>query len=187
MEEFVRRYKLECRDVKGAPECINISGFMHGITNPELIKQLHDKIPKSVDEMMRTEAKLQEGRLLEPTKVRANAGHVNPPHKNTKRNSGFRQRKVQASSVNDNPGIKAKQWKRPGKGSKKGGNLRLGQTASNTDGTTMAEDSQTKITHTFSSESVISFPPLRGEDGMEGAMIIEPEMGGHFVGNKSSQ
>ncbi|GKB27863.1 hypothetical protein Tco_0867264 [Tanacetum coccineum] len=53
MEEFVRRYKLEYRDVKGAPECKKISGFMQGITNPELIKRLHDKIPKSVDEMMR--------------------------------------------------------------------------------------------------------------------------------------
>ncbi|GJR01589.1 reverse transcriptase domain-containing protein [Tanacetum coccineum] len=30
---------------------MRISGFMHGITNPELIKRLHDKIPKSVDEM----------------------------------------------------------------------------------------------------------------------------------------
>ncbi|GJX13052.1 reverse transcriptase domain-containing protein [Tanacetum coccineum] len=52
-EEFVRRYKLECSDVKGASECMKISGFMHGITNPELIKRLHDKVPKSVDEMMR--------------------------------------------------------------------------------------------------------------------------------------
>ncbi|GJT71105.1 reverse transcriptase domain-containing protein [Tanacetum coccineum] len=52
-EEFVRRYKLECRDVKGAPECMKISGFMYGITNPELIKRLQDKIPKSVDKMMR--------------------------------------------------------------------------------------------------------------------------------------
>nr|GFA48808.1 reverse transcriptase domain-containing protein [Tanacetum cinerariifolium] len=51
-DEFVRRYKLECRDVKGAPECMKISGFMHGITNPELIKRLHDKMPKSMDEMM---------------------------------------------------------------------------------------------------------------------------------------
>ncbi|GJS50008.1 reverse transcriptase domain-containing protein [Tanacetum coccineum] len=51
-EEFVRRYKLECRDVKGASECMKIS-VMHGITNPELIKRLHDKIPKSVDEMLR--------------------------------------------------------------------------------------------------------------------------------------
>nr|GEY25229.1 reverse transcriptase domain-containing protein [Tanacetum cinerariifolium] len=55
MEDFVRRYKLECRDVKGAPKCMKIFGFMHGITNSELIKRLHDKIPKSVDEMMRGE------------------------------------------------------------------------------------------------------------------------------------
>nr|GEX75390.1 reverse transcriptase domain-containing protein [Tanacetum cinerariifolium] len=52
-EEFVRRYKIECRDVKGAPKCMKIFGFMHGITNPELIKRLHDNILKSVDEMMR--------------------------------------------------------------------------------------------------------------------------------------
>nr|GEU51696.1 reverse transcriptase domain-containing protein [Tanacetum cinerariifolium] len=51
-EEFVWRYKLEDRDVKGAPECMKISRFMNGITNPELIKQLHDKIPKSIDEIM---------------------------------------------------------------------------------------------------------------------------------------
>ncbi|GJS04348.1 reverse transcriptase domain-containing protein [Tanacetum coccineum] len=52
-EDFVRRYKLESRDVKGALECMRISGFVHGITNHELIKRLHDKIPKTVDEMMR--------------------------------------------------------------------------------------------------------------------------------------
>ncbi|GJX07523.1 reverse transcriptase domain-containing protein [Tanacetum coccineum] len=52
-EDFVKRYKLESRDVKGAPECMRISGFVHGITNPELIKRLHDKILKTVDEMIR--------------------------------------------------------------------------------------------------------------------------------------
>nr|GEW65746.1 reverse transcriptase domain-containing protein [Tanacetum cinerariifolium] len=52
-EEFVRIYKLECRDVKGAPECMKISGFMHQITSLESIKRQHDKIPKSVDEMIR--------------------------------------------------------------------------------------------------------------------------------------
>nr|GFB56158.1 reverse transcriptase domain-containing protein [Tanacetum cinerariifolium] len=40
-------------DVKGAPECMQISVFVHGITNPELIKRLYDKIPKIVDEMLR--------------------------------------------------------------------------------------------------------------------------------------
>ncbi|GJW69495.1 hypothetical protein Tco_0126412 [Tanacetum coccineum] len=32
---------------------MRISGFVHGITNPELIKRLNDKIPKTVDEMIR--------------------------------------------------------------------------------------------------------------------------------------
>ncbi|GKB93953.1 hypothetical protein Tco_0980090 [Tanacetum coccineum] len=32
---------------------MRISEFVHIITNPELIKRLHDKIPKTVDEMMR--------------------------------------------------------------------------------------------------------------------------------------
>nr|GEW53548.1 reverse transcriptase domain-containing protein [Tanacetum cinerariifolium] len=38
-----------------------------------------------------------------------------------------------------------------------------------------------RITQTFSLESVISFPPLGEEDGTEGPMIIEAEMGGHCV------
>nr|GEZ06042.1 reverse transcriptase domain-containing protein [Tanacetum cinerariifolium] len=50
-KDFVRRYKLESRDVKGEPECIRIFEFVYGITNLELIKRLHDKIPKIVDEM----------------------------------------------------------------------------------------------------------------------------------------
>ncbi|GKE79581.1 hypothetical protein Tco_1545701, partial [Tanacetum coccineum] len=53
IEDFVQRFKNESRHVKGAPECTRISGFMHRITNPELIKRLHDNIPKSVDEIMR--------------------------------------------------------------------------------------------------------------------------------------
>nr|GEV00881.1 reverse transcriptase domain-containing protein [Tanacetum cinerariifolium] len=51
--DFVQRFKTESRHVKGAPKCMRISGFMHGITNPELIKRLYDNIPKSIDEIMR--------------------------------------------------------------------------------------------------------------------------------------
>ncbi|GKE77048.1 hypothetical protein Tco_1543168 [Tanacetum coccineum] len=45
-------FKTESMHVNGAPECMHISGFMHGITNPDLIKRLNDNIPKTVDEMM---------------------------------------------------------------------------------------------------------------------------------------
>ncbi|GJT74396.1 reverse transcriptase domain-containing protein [Tanacetum coccineum] len=69
-EEFVRRYKLACRDVKGALECMKISGFMHGITNPELIKRLHDKISKSVDEMMRVTTAFLRGEVAASNRER---------------------------------------------------------------------------------------------------------------------
>ncbi|GJR32349.1 hypothetical protein Tco_1108581 [Tanacetum coccineum] len=38
-----------------------------------------------------------------------------------------------------------------------------------------------KVTQSFSPETNISFPPLGDEDGTEGPMIIEAEIGGHFV------
>nr|GEZ41222.1 reverse transcriptase domain-containing protein [Tanacetum cinerariifolium] len=69
-EEFVMRYKLECRDVKGAPECMKISGFMHGITNPELIKRLHDKIPQSMDKMMSVTASFLRGEMTASNRER---------------------------------------------------------------------------------------------------------------------
>ncbi|GKC45220.1 hypothetical protein Tco_1062942 [Tanacetum coccineum] len=53
---------VESMDVKGAPEIMRISGFMHGITYLELIKRLHNKIPKSVDEMMRITTSFLRGR-----------------------------------------------------------------------------------------------------------------------------
>ncbi|GJU33360.1 hypothetical protein Tco_1176949 [Tanacetum coccineum] len=62
-KDFVRRYKLESRDVNGASECMRISGFVHGITNLELIKRLHDKIPKTVDEMMRVTTSFLKGEV----------------------------------------------------------------------------------------------------------------------------
>ncbi|GKD26805.1 hypothetical protein Tco_1233019, partial [Tanacetum coccineum] len=52
-EDFMERYKAEILDVEGAPECMKISGFMHGITHPELIKRLYEKILRSMDEMYR--------------------------------------------------------------------------------------------------------------------------------------
>ncbi|GKA03323.1 hypothetical protein Tco_0676104, partial [Tanacetum coccineum] len=38
-----------------------------------------------------------------------------------------------------------------------------------------------RVTQTFSPETMISFPPLGEEDGMEGPMVIEAEVGGHLV------
>ncbi|GJR29150.1 reverse transcriptase domain-containing protein [Tanacetum coccineum] len=47
IEDFMERFKVETRRMKGAPECMRISGFMHGINNPELTKRLNEHVPKT--------------------------------------------------------------------------------------------------------------------------------------------
>nr|GEW19388.1 reverse transcriptase domain-containing protein [Tanacetum cinerariifolium] len=71
-EDFIRKYKLERRDVKGAPECMSIFGFVHGITNPELIKRLHAKILKTVAEMMRVTTSFLRGKVAASNHDRKN-------------------------------------------------------------------------------------------------------------------
>ncbi|GJS75058.1 reverse transcriptase domain-containing protein [Tanacetum coccineum] len=60
-KDFIQRYKSESGNVKGAPECMRISGFIHEITNPELIKRFQEKIPKTVDEMMQVATSFLQG------------------------------------------------------------------------------------------------------------------------------
>ncbi|GKC23251.1 hypothetical protein Tco_1025401 [Tanacetum coccineum] len=62
-EDFMERYKAEVLDVEGASECMKISGFMHGITHPELIKRLYEKIPRSIDEMYRVTTPFLQGEV----------------------------------------------------------------------------------------------------------------------------
>nr|GEV90051.1 reverse transcriptase domain-containing protein [Tanacetum cinerariifolium] len=113
-----------------------------------------------------------------------------PFSQNTKRNPGFGQKKVQASSSNDNPGRKKKRQQilRVPWGMEK---IRQRRQKKETSGKEkpMAipmvqlwqRVAKQKITQTFPPKSLISFSPLGEEDGTEGPMIIKAEMGGHFV------
>nr|GEW73684.1 reverse transcriptase domain-containing protein [Tanacetum cinerariifolium] len=51
LEDFMERFKIETRRMKGAPECMRIFEFMHGINNPELTKRLNEHVPKTMEEM----------------------------------------------------------------------------------------------------------------------------------------
>nr|GEV63208.1 reverse transcriptase domain-containing protein [Tanacetum cinerariifolium] len=171
-EEFVWRYKLKCRDVKGAPECLKISGFMHGITNLELIKRLHDKILKSVDEMMRVTTTFLRGVVAASNRERKKSlsswKQQEVGQKPNFKKGGFRiQQRLERKQDKQIEKMlkvgklshlikKLKQinGKDQAKVAKKGETPRKKKTASNTD---------------------------VEEDGTEGPMIIEAEMGGHFV------
>ncbi|GJY82825.1 reverse transcriptase domain-containing protein [Tanacetum coccineum] len=52
IEDFMERFKVETRRMKGAPECMRISGFMQGVNNLELTKRLNEHVPKTMEEMM---------------------------------------------------------------------------------------------------------------------------------------
>ncbi|GJX20228.1 reverse transcriptase domain-containing protein [Tanacetum coccineum] len=52
IEEFMERSKVETGRMKGASECMRISGFMHRVNNPELTKRLNEHVPKTMEEMM---------------------------------------------------------------------------------------------------------------------------------------
>ncbi|GJW35070.1 reverse transcriptase domain-containing protein [Tanacetum coccineum] len=52
VEEFMERFKVETGRMKGAPKCMRISGFMHGVNNPELTKHLNEHVLKTMEEVM---------------------------------------------------------------------------------------------------------------------------------------
>nr|GEX58055.1 reverse transcriptase domain-containing protein [Tanacetum cinerariifolium] len=52
IEDFMECFKTEIGRIKGAPECMRISEFMHRVNNPELTKRLNKHVPKTMEEMM---------------------------------------------------------------------------------------------------------------------------------------
>nr|GEY47991.1 reverse transcriptase domain-containing protein [Tanacetum cinerariifolium] len=54
IEDFMERFKVETERMKGAHECMRISGFMYGVNNPEMTKRLNEHVPKTMEEMMIT-------------------------------------------------------------------------------------------------------------------------------------
>nr|GEW36409.1 hypothetical protein [Tanacetum cinerariifolium] len=140
--------------------------------NPKLIKQLHDKIPKSVDEMMRVTITFLRGEVVASNRKRKKSfpswKQQEAGQKKKFKNGGFRNQQRSERKQD-----RQRQQKR--------GNLKKRQAAGNPDGTAMAEGSQTKDYPNFLFEVSDLIPTPRDEDGMEGLMIIEAEMEGYFV------
>ncbi|GJU17866.1 hypothetical protein Tco_1145832 [Tanacetum coccineum] len=49
---FLAYFMQQKKRIKGAPKCMQISGFMHGVNNPELTKRLNEHVPKTMEEIM---------------------------------------------------------------------------------------------------------------------------------------
>ncbi|GJR94338.1 reverse transcriptase domain-containing protein [Tanacetum coccineum] len=250
-EDFMERYKAEVLDVEGAPECMRISGFMHGITHPGLIKRLYERIPRSVDEMYRMTtsflqgevAALSHGRRKASSSWKPSEGGDKPNFKKGFKNKQRPDRKPDRFSLLTKtpkeifalekgkfkappPMVTPVEKRDPSKycefHSDTGHNtnecmqlrkqidemIKAGKLSqfikelkqndkpkAPKRGEASGKDkplailmiqpwervAKPRITQSFSPETAMSFPPLSEEDGTESPMIIEVEMGGHFV------
>ncbi|GJX56716.1 reverse transcriptase domain-containing protein [Tanacetum coccineum] len=250
-EDFMERYKAEILDVEGAPECMKISGFMHGITHPELIKRLYEKIPRSMDEMYRVTTSFLQGEVAAFSHSRKKApapwkqpeGGNKPNFKKGFKNKQRSDRKPDRFSLLTKtpkeifalekgkfkappPMVTPAEKRDPNKYCEfhadtghstdecmqlrkqidemiKSGKLsqfikelkQSDKPKAQKKGETAGKDkplailmiqpwervAKQRVTQSFSPETIISFPSLGEEDGTEGPMIIEAEIGGHFV------
>ncbi|GJZ98539.1 hypothetical protein Tco_0670992 [Tanacetum coccineum] len=73
IEDFIERFKAETGRMKGAPECMRISGFMHGVNNPELTKRLNEHIPKTMEEIMTVTTAFIRGQTAAASKKKGHA------------------------------------------------------------------------------------------------------------------
>nr|GEZ28015.1 reverse transcriptase domain-containing protein [Tanacetum cinerariifolium] len=73
IEDFMERFKTETRRMKGAPECMGISGFIHEVNNPELTKSLNEHVRKTMEEMMIATTAFIRGEAVAASKKK---GHI---------------------------------------------------------------------------------------------------------------
>ncbi|GJV97725.1 hypothetical protein Tco_1549302 [Tanacetum coccineum] len=71
----IERFKVETRRMRGAPECMRISGFMHGVNNTKLTKRLNEQVPKTMKEMMTVTTAFIRGETAAASKKIGDAEH----------------------------------------------------------------------------------------------------------------
>nr|GEW26561.1 reverse transcriptase domain-containing protein [Tanacetum cinerariifolium] len=85
IEDFMECFKIETGRMKGAPECMQISRFMHGVNNLKLTKRLNEHVPMTMEEMMITTTAFIRGEAAAASKKK---GHVSwKPQDQSKRHS----------------------------------------------------------------------------------------------------
>nr|GEX63226.1 reverse transcriptase domain-containing protein [Tanacetum cinerariifolium] len=190
IEDFMERFKVETGRMTGAPECMRISGFMHGVNNPELTKCLNEHVPKTMEEMMITTTAFIRGEAAAAASKKK--GHASwKAHDQSKRKNSDK-------STDECMQLKKqiKKLVRAGKLSHLIKEIKHGRDQSKAGKKeTAAKDKPTtiymvhswqrtvrqKVTQSFKRVKEITFSPLAASCGTEGPLIMEAEMGGHMI------
>nr|GEW73098.1 reverse transcriptase domain-containing protein [Tanacetum cinerariifolium] len=153
---------------RGAPECMKISGIMHEITNPDLIKKLNDNIPKSVDEMMSVTTAFLRGEVVAANQSKKKASPAWKHHESDHR-----------------PNFdKRLDFKNQHKSSRRQDRF---TPLTKTPKEILAMDTpwqritRQKTTQSFFADQEISFSTLGDDNGQETPIVIEAEVKGHLI------
>nr|GEW23737.1 reverse transcriptase domain-containing protein [Tanacetum cinerariifolium] len=90
IEDFMEHFKIETGRMKGAPECMRISEFMHEVNNLELTKCLNEHVPKTMEEMMITTTAFIRGEAATASKKKGHRDQM--AARTTKTSSDHRRR-----------------------------------------------------------------------------------------------
>ncbi|GJS19910.1 reverse transcriptase domain-containing protein [Tanacetum coccineum] len=183
IEDFMHRFKIESRDVKGAPKVMRISGGEVAAGNQERKKSLppwkqqeagHKQNFKKggFKNQHRSERRQDKFTLLSksPKEILAleKGKFKTPPPMTTsvekRNNNKFYEFQGEVGYNTD----ECMQLKRKIEELLKNGKL-------------SHRVARQRITQSFFPDPEISFPPLEEEEGTEGPMIIKAEIGGHFI------
>nr|GFC32778.1 hypothetical protein [Tanacetum cinerariifolium] len=182
--------------MKGAPECMRISGFMHGINNPELTKRLNEHVPKTMEEIMIATTAFIRGEAAAANKKK---GHMSwkpqdQSKKHTDKRPDFRGHSRDGRGANrftpltrtpnEILAAQANKFQPPPPMvtlvEKRNGNKFCD--FHNDKGHSTDECMQLKKQiEDFEQGKEITFPQLANSNGTEGPLVIEAEVGGHTI------
>nr|GEV11052.1 reverse transcriptase domain-containing protein [Tanacetum cinerariifolium] len=204
IKDFMEQFKVETERMKGAPECMRIFGFMHGVNNSELTKRLNEHVPKTMEEMMITTTAFIRGEATTASKKKAEAGKFQSPppmvtpvkkrssnklcdfYNNKGHNTdGCMQLKKQIEEL-----VRAgkllhliKEIKHTRDQSKAG---KKETPAKDKPATiymiqSLQRMTRQKVVESFKRVREITFPPLTTSSGADGPLVIEAEIGGYMI------
>nr|GEU86944.1 reverse transcriptase domain-containing protein [Tanacetum cinerariifolium] len=156
IEDFIEWLKVETGSMKGAPECMRISRFMHGVNNSELTNRLNEHVSKTIEEIMITTTAFIRGEAAAASKKKGKLSHLIKEIKHGRDQSKVGKKETPAK---DKPAVlyMIQSWQRM---------------------------TRKKVTHSFERVKEIMFPPLTTSSGAEGSLVIEAKIGGHMIHRK---
>nr|GEZ86905.1 reverse transcriptase domain-containing protein [Tanacetum cinerariifolium] len=176
IKDFMKRFKVETRCMKGAPECMRISEFMHGVNNLELTKRLNEHVPKTMEEMMITTTAFIHGEAVAGSKKK---GHTSwrtqdqLKRQTSEKRSDFRGKLSHLIKEIKQGRDQSKVRKKEAPTKDKPTTIYMIQS--------WQRITRQKVTQSFERVREIMFPSLATSSGTEGPLVIEAEIGGHMI------